>query len=189
MEPSNLQPLATSSSSGTNFLRLEFRLERRFSLSIVLSWLVIAAIAFGICSMLRTPPQVPVLLLFWGIGVVAAQMCFKKYPRIASSLAGSIIVFFWTVACQYNDRYFTDWPLVHEGEFLWVLGLGAIGGYIAGTLVTCPGLIIHAAGKLSGKPQPERSVAEIKTTVSTDDSSAASVTLINRRRQAETDSL
>ncbi len=162
----------------------EFRLGKRISLTVVTGWLVLAALTFGMCGLLHVPPRSYLLVLLYGGAAVLAQVRFPAFPRGASLVGGAVVAVGWAGACQWTGPSDSGWPALTHPDIVWVALVGAVWGYIAGTLTTGVLLIENAGRSLlpldkfpakedSAEP-PEPAAALAPTAIST----------IARRRRA-----
>ncbi len=169
------QPLSSHPRWG--WITREFRLGKRISLTVVTGWLVLAALAFGFCGLLHVTPQIYLLVLLYGGVAALTQVRFPAFPRGASLVGGAIVAVGWAGACQWAGRPISGWPPVTHPDIVWVAMLGAVSGYVAGTLITGV-LLIENAGRsllLSGRlpeaddpAEPaEQAAALVPTAVST----------------------
>lgn len=169
------QPLSSHPRWG--WITREFRLGKRISLTVVTGWLVLAAMIFGGCSLLRVPPQTYLLVLLYGGVAAIAQIRFPNYPRGASLVGGAVVAVALAAAGPWVGRPMAGWPPVTHPDIVWVAVLGAVWGYVAGTLITGV-LLIENAGRsllLSDRfPEaeapvepPEPAAALVPTAIST----------------------
>ncbi len=160
----------------------EFRIDKRVSLSVAMGWLVLASLAFGVCGLLQAPPDVYVLILLCAAIATASQIRFPAFPRIVSALAGAAALALWALLCELSGQPVDSWPATTDPDFIWVLVLGALAGYVAGTLVTGVFLVETAVRSLSPTSTSHPRADELDTRPAGEMPPTAVADLAQRRR-------
>jgi hypothetical protein len=116
---------------------------KRFSIAIMMAWMTLFAMAFSVLKCITAPPQIfgIVTILMLGIGLGQMWLFGGKKPRLASVLAGTVLLSVEVAALNLATGYFT-----REGSSIVLriifsiisivicIPLGAFFGYLLGTL-------------------------------------------------------
>jgi len=113
----------------------QYMVPRRFGMSAILGIMTALAMLFGAFRLLNADPLV---YLFFGsqtLVICFAQMLNSRTPRLASSLAGAVLVPLFVLPLVFLDRHLWGfWRLVALSVTLVMcMPLGAFLGYLTGT--------------------------------------------------------
>jgi hypothetical protein len=152
-KPSNPEPAAGPSASGAigitasatpqDALFAAVGMPKRFSIAIMMAWLTLFALVFSLMKCVEAPPQIfgIVTVLMLAIGLAQMWLFGGNNPRLASVLAGAVVLSVEVVALNLATGYFIDEPshiVLHiiSSIILIVIciPLGAFFGYLLGTL-------------------------------------------------------
>lgn len=92
------------------------------------------------------------------IGIVsAAQFAFDKKPRLASAVTGSVCFVLIAVVSMALDRESNfDPDIIWIFGWIWTAFLGAIAGYVTGTMIGGVFLMMAAANAVFGNRPDDR---------------------------------
>jgi hypothetical protein len=152
-KPSNREPAAGSSANGAiemlaaatpqDAAFAAVGMPKRFSIAILMAWMTLFALVFSVLECVAAPPQIfgIVTILMLGIGLGQMWLFGGKKPRLASVLAGTVLLSVEVAALNLATGYFT-----REGSSIVLriifsiisivicIPLGAFFGYLLGTL-------------------------------------------------------
>ena len=115
----------------------EFRLDRRFSIGVILGWMTLAGIAFAVCERLPQPMRLYLRLLSLGAATILFQLVLPRRPRTACALAGLFVSLAWVVP---NQSFWAPFGTISISRSLAdVVGValfGALLGYLVGAVAT-----------------------------------------------------
>lgn len=134
-------PGSESSTVRFGFLRFQrptpaqYMVPKRFGMSAILGIMTALAMLFGAFRLLNAPPPV---YLFFGVQTLVicfAQMFYGKTPRLASSVAGAILVPLFVIPLVAGDRRLDkeEFLAVTACVFIFGVPIGAFLGYLTGT--------------------------------------------------------
>jgi hypothetical protein len=124
----------------------QYMVPKRFGMSAILGIMTALAILFGSFHLLNAPPPV---YLFFGLQTLVicfAQMLNGKTPRLASSIAGAILVPVFVLPLVLGEaRFFRHGGLISLLISLLIFGvpIGAFLGYLTGTCAAGVFLIMN----------------------------------------------
>jgi hypothetical protein len=114
----------------------QYMVPKRFGMSAILGIMTALAVLFGGFRLLNAPPPV---YLFFGLQTLVicfAQMLNSKTPRLASSIAGALLMPLFLIPWVASEsRHFRFGGLTPIFAFLFIFGIpiGAFLGYLTGT--------------------------------------------------------
>jgi hypothetical protein len=116
---------------------------RRFSMAIMMAWMTLFAVAFSVLKWLEAPPVLFVIITILMLGIGLAQMWLfgGKKPRLASIVAGAVVLSVEIVVLSFAtdvfDSHTPNMLLRIVGSILLVIPcmpVGALFGYLLGGL-------------------------------------------------------
>ncbi|HEY2410895.1 MAG TPA: hypothetical protein VGI40_01555 [Pirellulaceae bacterium] len=137
-----------------------YMVPKRFGMSAILGIMTALAILFGAFRLLNAPPPV---YLFFGLQTLVicfAQMFNGKTPRLASSVAGAILVPLFIIPLIAGDRRLDqeEFLMVTACVFIFGVPIGAFLGYLTGTCAAGIFLVMdYLEPFLQGQRAPRRS--------------------------------
>jgi hypothetical protein len=121
----------------------EYVVPKRFGMSAILGIMTALAVVFGILRFVNAEPYFYAFFAIESLTICLAQMLYGKAPRLASVVAGAVILpLFTIVASRFSEN-------LHPGEvFCMSIGFipfGALLGYITGTCAAGVFLVMDKA--------------------------------------------
>ena len=161
MSTANSLPAATSYEPGCSrpayggLWRREFRLDRRFSVGVVLGWMTLAGIAFGVCELLHASIDVYIRVLSLGAATIIFQLIMPRRPRTACAWAGLFVSLAWVVPQQSFWAPFGIFSISSVvADMAGVAIFGALIGYLVGAVATGVPLLVAELLRIGLQPQP-----------------------------------